>query len=128
MHIEWSHDTRMPNITPSEPRNLLIACLCAQWCGTCKDYQVLFNALQPEFEEVRFLWVDIEDEAALVEPVDIENFPTILIARGNDACFFGTVTPHLETLRRLIQSFAADGAALLQDAQTQALAQRLCKA
>ncbi|NBX20440.1 MAG: thioredoxin [Betaproteobacteria bacterium] len=104
---------------------LLVACLCAQWCGTCKDYQPLFTALQAEFPGARMRWVDVEDEADLVDPIEVENFPTLLIAQGERATFFGTVTPHLETLRRLIQSSAADGAPTVRDAEVQALVQRL---
>jgi thioredoxin 1 len=93
----------MPNT--HSPR-LLVACLCAQWCGTCREYQPLFNQLQAEFSNARFLWVDVEDEADLVDPIDVENFPTVLIARGAQPLFFGTITPHLETLRRLVQNHA----------------------
>ena len=115
----------LPPHAESTTAPLLVACLCAQWCGTCKDYQPLFTALQAEFPGARMLWVDVEDEADLVDPIEVENFPTLLIAQGGSATFFGTVTPHLETLRRLIQSSAADGAPVVRDAEVQALVQRL---
>ena len=115
----------MPLTTESAPSELLITCLCAQWCGTCTEYHPLFTSLQAEFADARFLWVDVEDEADLVDPMEVENFPTLLIARGDSATFFGTVTPHLETLRRLIQSSAADGAVAVRDAEVHALVQRL---
>ena len=87
-----------------EPLPLLVACLCAQWCGTCRDYLPLFTQLQAEFPQVRFTWVDVEDESELVDPVEVENFPTLLMARGRSPLFFGPVMPHLETLKRLIQN------------------------
>ena len=52
---------------------------------------------------MRFIWVDVEDESELVDPVDVEDFPTLLMARAGRPLFFGTVMPHLETLKRLIQ-------------------------
>jgi len=104
---------------------LLVACLCAQWCGTCTEYRPLFTALQTEFAAARFVWVDVEDEADLVDPIEVENFPTLLIAHGADARFFGTVTPHLDTLRRLLQSSTEAGARSVADAEVQALTQRL---
>ena len=104
---------------------LLVACLCAQWCGACREYQPLFDSLQKEFPQATFRWVDIEDEADLVDPVEVENFPTLLIAHGGQARFFGTVTPHLETLRRLLQAQLESGNAALSDPQIQALNQRL---
>jgi hypothetical protein len=51
---------------------------------------------------VRFLWVDVEDQADVIDPIEVENFPTILIAKGENVLFFGTVLPHIETLERLI--------------------------
>jgi thioredoxin 1 len=91
----------MPNEMP--PRNLLVACLCADWCGACREYKPLFDSLALKLPNVRFLWVDVEDEADLIDPIEVEDFPTILIANGQSPLFFGTVLPHIETLERLIQ-------------------------
>lgn len=105
---------------------LLVACLCAQWCGTCRDYQPLFRQLEADFPQARFVWVDVEDESELVDPVEVENFPTLMIARQGQPLFFGTITPHLETLRRLIQNHQATGQATShQGADVVQLAQRL---
>ena len=110
---------------PSAP--LLVACFCAQWCGACREYQPLFDALHTEFPQAAFRWIDIEDEADLVDPVEVENFPTLLIAQGGQARFFGTLTPHLETLRRLLQAQLEGGQAALPDPHIQALYQRLAR-
>ena len=104
---------------------LLIACLCAQWCGTCRDYRPLFEQLQSEFGAARFVWLDVEDEADLVDPIDVEDFPTLLIVSDGQARFFGTLTPHLETLRRLVQAQLDSPSPAHADAIVQALAQRL---
>ena len=109
----------------SQAPSLLIACLCAQWCGTCRDYRPLFEQLQAEFGAARFAWVDVEDEADLVDAIDVEDFPTMLIASEGQARFFGTLTPHLETLRRLLQSQLDSSSTQLPDATVQALTQRL---
>ncbi|MDE2418974.1 MAG: thioredoxin family protein [Burkholderiales bacterium] len=113
------------SIPTSTQPPLLVACLCAQWCRTCDEYQPLFVQLQKEFPHARFQWVDIEDEADLVDPIEVENFPTILIATAGKAGFFGTVTPHIDTLRRLIQAQLESGGASVQVAEAQALANRL---
>ena len=115
-----------PNAPSSAP--LLVACLCAQWCGTCKDYAPLFASLQREFPAAVFRWIDIEDQAELVDPIEVENFPTILIASGDQARFFGPVMPHLETIRRLIQSQQSETGASRLGAEVQALAARLGRA
>lgn len=114
----------MPDTAPQTPA--LVACLCAQWCLTCGSYRSVFDALAAEMPQVRFVWVDIEDEADLVDPIEVENFPTLLIGVGAEARFFGTVMPHAETLKRMVQTqLAADSKASATDAEVQALLQRL---
>ena len=116
--------------TPIQPpqQTLLVACLCAGWCGACREYKPLFEQLQQEFAGAQFLWIDIEDEADLVDPVEVENFPTLLIASGAEPRFFGTVTPHLDTLRRLIKTQQETSAAPLPPGhEAWGLLQRLAK-
>lgn len=88
----------------------LVACLCAAWCGSCRDYRASFAALARERPQWRFVWVDIEDEADALAPfeLDIENFPTLLVARGDELRFLGTLLPHAATLARMLDA-AQDG-------------------
>lgn len=88
---------------------LLVACLCAAWCGTCREYEAAFAAArQADGGAADWAWVDIEDHDEVLGALDVENFPTLLIARGDAVLFYGTVTPHLGTLQRLLQN-ARDG-------------------
>jgi thioredoxin 1 len=91
-------------LNSNQAPKLLVACLCADWCGACREYKPLFDSLAHKFPNVRFLWVDVEDEADLIDPIEVEDFPTILIASAGNPLFFGTVLPHIETLERLIQA------------------------
>ena len=90
---------------------LLVACLCAQWCGVCREYEAVFaEAASEHAAAASWIWVDIEDHAAVVEGVDIDDFPALLIARGDDAVlFFGPLEPRRQMLLRLLQA-AVDGA------------------
>ena len=88
---------------------LLVACLCAQWCRTCDAYRDTLVTVRDALRlhpdvAMRFLWVDIEDESELVGDLDIEDFPTILLARGDRVLFFGPVLPHAQTLDRLVRN------------------------
>jgi thiol-disulfide isomerase/thioredoxin len=104
----------------------LIACLCAAWCGTCRDYRPLFDEVMARHPQARVAWVDIEDEADLVGDIDVETFPTLLIVDGADRVrFFGPLLPHAQTLARLVDSLEAGGPVQAVDADVQALAQRL---
>ncbi len=72
------------------------------------------------------MWIDIEDEADLVDPIEVENFPTILIASPTHAHFFGAVLPHIQTLQRLIGSQLEDPRrALPHDGGVAGLVERL---
>ncbi|MDO8450989.1 MAG: thioredoxin family protein [Rhodoferax sp.] len=96
---------------PAPPASVLVVCLCAEWCGVCNDYRSRFSQVQFTFPQVRFVWVDVEDEADLLHPLDVENFPTLLIAVGDAPRFFGPLTPQVETLERLIRAQIADASA-----------------
>lgn len=82
----------------------LVACLCAAWCGTCNDYQAGFMAWAEQRPDIHFAWIDIEDQADVVGDLDIVNFPTLLIQRGDIVAFFGTVLPDLRLADRLLLS------------------------
>jgi hypothetical protein len=70
---------------------LLVVCLCAEWCVVCREYRARFEQVRAQWPGVAFRWVDIEDESDLVDPVEVDDFPTLLILRGSAPAFFGTV-------------------------------------
>jgi thioredoxin 1 len=80
----------------------VVACLCAAWCDTCREYRGTFDALALRHPDKRFVWIDIEDQADVVGELDVENFPTLLIQRGTHVAFFGTVLPDMRLADRLI--------------------------
>ena len=110
---------------------LIVACLCAAWCGTCRDYAPVLAELGRYMgAAVRTRWIDIEDEAELVDGIDVENFPTLLIARGPRLLFFGTVLPHASTLQRLAETALANELAppMVDDPETAAAVDALARA
>ena len=72
-----------------------VVCLCAAWCGTCGTYADTFRALQAALPGHRYRWIDIEDEADLVGDIDVETFPTLLVAHQGQVLFAGPVLPRL---------------------------------
>lgn len=91
---------------PAAEVPLTVACLCAQWCRTCDGYREVFDQVLLAVNEmgVRGMWVDVEDQADALGAIDVENFPTVLIARGDEVLFFGPITPHAQTLQRLVHA------------------------
>jgi thioredoxin 1 len=81
---------------------LLVACLCAEWCGTCRSDRKNFTELAARHPECCFVWVDVEDHADALGDFDVENFPTLQVQRGNDVLFFGPVLPHAGVVEGLL--------------------------
>ena len=101
-----------PSPAAAAPGGWWAVCLCAAWCGTCGIYRPLFDELGRAHPNVRFEWVDIEDESDLVDDLDVETFPTLLIADGERALFLGPLLPQAPVLARLLASLqAAPGSA-----------------
>ena len=73
--------------------------------------------MQARFPKARFLWIDVEDEADLLYPLEVENFPTLLVIVNDEPRFFGPLRPQSETLERLIR-------AQIEDADAPALTNR----
>jgi thioredoxin 1 len=83
--------------------HLLVVCFCAAWCRTCDDYTQVISTLKSKYSsQVEFVWIDIEDQADLLDNIDVENFPTLLISDNNELYFWGTVLPHAATASQLI--------------------------
>lgn len=107
---------------------LLVACLCAEWCLTCKAYRETLASVAAAHPEAAFAWVDIEDHADALESdgheaPDIVNFPTLLVLRGSEPLFFGTVLPHANVLERMLEPAKLAALPVLRDASTVALGQ-----
>ena len=103
-----------------------VVCLCAQWCRVCDAYHGLFAALALETPQARFVWVDVEDDEKIAGDLDVETFPTLLIADGHHARFLGPLLPQAPVLARLLASLQADApSAQPVSALAQALLERV---
>jgi thioredoxin 1 len=85
---------------------LTVYCLCAAWCTTCDAFRAELEALRAAQPDLVVHWVDIEDEAELVDPVEVETFPTLLIVNGTVPAFLGPVRPQREFVQRLLDRAA----------------------
>jgi thioredoxin 1 len=103
-----------------------VACLCAAWCDTCTAYRPVMERFAQEHADAHFVWLDIEDQESLLGTLEVENFPTLLIAVGDQVRFYGALTPMPETLARMLRAcFDEAGAPAAPDADASALLDRL---
>src|SRR5690606_22164003 len=84
----------------------LVACLCAEWCGTCREYLPKFQALAQRLPTHVFVWIDVEDHAELIGDDDIEDFPTLLVQDATGIRFYGSMLPHIAHLEKLLATLA----------------------
>ncbi|HUN92184.1 MAG TPA: thioredoxin family protein [Burkholderiaceae bacterium] len=85
-----------------------VYCLCAAWCDTCQAFRTIFDAVGAEHAGIRFEWIDIEDEADLVDDVDVETFPTILALADGRAAFCAPIRPQRKHLEAVLTTPAQD--------------------
>ena len=88
-----------------------VACLCAAWCGVCREWQPLFTQQARAHPHMRFAWVDVEDEDDAMGEVDIQTFPTLLVARGTRVLHLAPIPPSATQFTRLLATLQAQPAA-----------------
>ncbi|HTN50607.1 MAG TPA: thioredoxin family protein [Burkholderiaceae bacterium] len=86
-----------------------VVCLCAEWCGTCRDYRRAFAERARLRDDAAHIWLDIEDESDWLGDLDLETLPTLLVLRGAQPMFFGAVLPHMDVIDRTLRALRANG-------------------
>ena len=85
-----------------------VVCLCAEWCGVCRDYRSTFQQMAGASADTRWQWLDVEDHADTAGDFEVETFPSLLVAQGDQVRFLGPLTPHAAVLERLLQTLRVD--------------------
>jgi thioredoxin 1 len=86
----------------ADQRRLIVVSLCADWCDTCKQFRNAFETIAKARLNITFVWLDIEDDSAIAGDIDVENFPTLAIYRGDSVLHYGVSLPHEGTVARLV--------------------------
>lgn len=79
-------------LASSEP---LLIDFCAAWCAPCRTISPILEDLAEEYDgRIRFVKVDVDEEAALAEMLGIAEIPTLVLVRGGTVLglFRGAVT------------------------------------
>jgi thioredoxin 1 len=86
--------------------SLVVVCLCAAWCDTCTAFRASFERIAEARPRELFVWLDVEDDSAICGDIDIENFPTLAVYRGEGLLHYGVSLPQEGTVARLIDELA----------------------
>ena len=90
--------------TESSP--LVVVALCAAWCDTCNEFRASFERLAAARPHIVFVWLDIEDDSDVCGDIEVENFPTLAIYRGDALLHFGISLPLQNTITRLVDEMS----------------------
>jgi thioredoxin-like negative regulator of GroEL len=99
-------------LSPSAPGSpWTVVCLCADWCGTCRDYRTAFEQRARQRDDAVHVWIDIEDESDWLGDIDVETLPTLLVLHEDRPMFFGPVLPHMDVVDRTLRALKQHGPA-----------------
>ena len=90
----------------SDTAALTVVCFCAAWCDTCGTFREGFERIAAARPRAIFVWLDIEDDSAICGDIDIENFPTLAVYRGERLLHYGVSLPQEGTVARLVDELA----------------------
>jgi thioredoxin 1 len=84
-----------------------VVALCAAWCDTCNEFRATLERIAELRPDTLFLWLDIEDDSDICGDIDIENFPTLAIYRGQRLLHYGVTLPLEGPVSRLVDEILA---------------------
>jgi len=94
-----------------------VYCLCAEWCGVCREWRARFDTLAAAHPQDQFVWVDVDAQEEVLDILDIQTFPVLLIAQDGEPLFCGPVQPTVAVAARLLQGLQRPAAGVDPAAQ-----------
>src|SRR5215470_15962019 len=96
----------LSDVVASRGGSLIVVCLCAAWCDTCTSFRASYERIAEARPRELFIWLDVEDDSAICGDIDIENFPTLAVYRGERLLHYGVSLPQEGSVARLIDELA----------------------
>lgn len=106
-------------------RPFLVVGFCAAWCNTCGEFRHGFEQVAEGRPDATFVWLDIEDDAALAGDIDVEDFPTIAVFHERRLLHFGVSLPRSGVLSRLLGALSTTSDTIAGEPAVADLARRL---
>lgn len=80
----------LSQLTPVEGQVLAID-FGATWCGPCQKFHPTFDEAAAKYSNVKFVYVDVDENPGAAEKYGVEAVPTIIVVntKGNEARYTG---------------------------------------
>ena len=86
--------------------SILVACLCAEWCSSCREYRRTFLEVEQEFPSLRYSELLVEVHSRLSERLGVAQDPAEAAAFGASVGDWPAFPDSAEALAYLKQHFA----------------------
>lgn len=83
--------------------DLIVIDFWAEWCGPCKSFKKVVEAVSEKYPEVIFGGVNIDNEKELAEEFQIQSVPSVMILRNRVVVFAESGALSVSALSDLIE-------------------------
>ncbi len=92
----------------------------AKWCAPCRQFAPVFERVATQYENISFVSIDVEQEAALAELFQIRSIPHLMVFKSSVAIYSESGTLPESVLHELVtQALNVDVSDVLKEIDEQ---------